>query len=133
MNKVYNIFDMTKHDFDNLEYIDWNKYDTVDYDSLVIIPTNKVHDSGFLCMELVACKDAMPIGILTTVTDSLHLDGLCGDGWEVNNTRHHVINPKAWTIDCLPCGYLRLFSGYYDLKSQHGLSDFEVYACGERR
>ena len=37
------------------------------------------------------------------------------------------IEPKGWSIDCLPCGYLRLFSRS-TLTAGPALSSFEIYS-----
>lgn len=46
---------------------------------------------------------------------------------------HFIVNakrydePKGWSIDCLPCGYLRLFSRR-TMTAGAALSSFEIYA-----
>ena len=57
--------------------------------SLIILPTGKVHDSGFGTMDFVAVnKDGKPIARL-----SGHSDVLCIDWY--NDSK------KLWSIDCL--------------------------------
>jgi len=92
MNKI---LEMSKEDFKNIPMA---PEDLKECRCLVIIPTNQEHDdSGFMDMKLVAVDDKRdPIGYLHP-RDVIMLNGL------IDN---RII---SWRIDCLPCGYLRLF------------------------
>lgn len=89
-----------------------------DINSIVIIPTKEKHDSGFMCMDFVAVDDNFkPMYRLSGCSDVLHIDCLS----EIRNYLDGISNmsyPKQWKIDCLPCGYLRLFCNYR-LKSDY--------------
>lgn len=101
------------------------------FDSVVIIPEKHLHDSGWKCMSYVLCKGCEPIVRVAGGSDVIHIDGIGGYGeWEQDIPE--MVKPKGWTIDCLPCGYLRLFSSSHNLKtSQIGFSDFDIYAVKE--
>ena len=120
------IFNMTKEDFEKVpERGGWSR-DIGKFDSLVIIPQDYPHDSGWMCMDFVAVsKEGEPICKLSGCSDVLNLDGIGGYGRDDFMFNH--IKPKGWCIDCLPCGYLRLFSNSV-LTVGPALSNFAVYA-----
>lgn len=63
------------------------------YDNIIIIPTADMHDSGFRCMKYILLKwenGLNVVGVVGGYSDVIHL-------W----------NARA-SIDCLPCGYLRV-------------------------
>lgn len=93
MNKI---LEMSKEDFKNIPIA---PEDLKEFKCLVIIPTNQEHDdSGFMNMKFVAIDDKLdPIGYLHPY-DVIMFNSLIAS------------NIKSWRIDCLPCGYLRLFS-----------------------
>ena len=109
------IFDMSKEDFEKVprksEYVCRN------FDSIVIIPLNELHESGFCCMEFVVADDkGVPISAFGGCQDVIHLNGVLGigdnpiDSVKDIATGKLLVDPVAWSIDCLPCGYLRLFA-----------------------
>ena len=113
-----NVFDMTKEDFEKVPGRGGWSRDIGEFNALVIIPQDYAHDSGWMCMDFVAVsKDGEPICRLSGCSDVLNLDGIGGRGdrWQ------------GWSIDCLPCGYLRLFSRS-TMTAGPALSNFEVYA-----
>ena len=105
------VFDMTQEDFSEVPKRDNMWSDFGEFRSLVIIPLDYEHDSGWMCMDFVAVsKDGEPICRLSGCSDVLNLDGIGGYGnWRLGKLPNHI-EPKGWSIDCLPCGYLRLFS-----------------------
>lgn len=125
------IMDMTVKDFKNLPGRKWYE-DIGKFDSLVILPTRKMHDSGFMCMDFVAVRKNEPICRLSGCSDVLHIDGIGGFGeWELDKGIPSMIPPKGWSIDCLPCGLLRLFCLGRDGNMEVGVavSSFEVYSA----
>ena len=125
-----NVFDMTKEDFEKVpERGGWSR-DIGEFNALVIIPQDYAHDSGWMCMDFVAVsKDGEPICRLSGCSDVLNLDGIGGYGkWRADELElPNRIEPKGWSIDCLPCGYLRLFSRSM-MTAGPALSSFEIYA-----
>ena len=125
-----NITEMTRKDFDAVPSRDWNE-DIGEFDSLVIIPLGIMHDSGYRCLDFVACENNKPIKRLSGCSDVVHLDGIGGYGknWlEQFETVPSTIPIKAWSIDCLPkSGYLRLFCKG-KLTADPALSSFCLYA-----
>lgn len=123
-----NIFNMTKEDFEKVPERGGLSRDIGEFDALVIIPQDYAHDSGWMCMDFVAVnKDGNPICRLSGSSDILNLDGVGGYGnWRGGKLQNHI-GPKGWSIDCLPCGYLRLFCDS-KLTAGPALSNFEIYA-----
>lgn len=122
------IFNMTKENFEKVpKRGGWSK-DIGEFDSLIIIPQNHAHDSGWMCMDFVAVnKDGEPTCRLSGCSDVLNLDGIGGYGDWRGGEVPRFVEPKGWSIDCLPCGYLRLFSRSA-LTAGPALSDFVIYA-----
>ena len=123
-----NVFYMTKEDFEKVPERDGWAKDIREFNSLVIIPMDYEHDSGWMCMDFVAVnKEGEPICKLSGCSDVLNLDGIGGYGdWRCGELPK-LVEPKGWSIDCLPCGYLRLFSNS-TLAAGAALSNFEIYA-----
>lgn len=122
-----NVFDMTKEDFEKVPGRNGWSRDIGEFDSLIVIPQGYAHDSGWMCMDFVAVnKDGEPICRLSGCSDVLNLDGIGGYG-DWRGVVPHLVAPKGWKIDCLPCGYLQLFSRS-TLTAGPALSDFEIYA-----
>lgn len=125
-----NIENMTRKDFNALPLRkNWN----VDFicDSMVILPLRTKHDSGFRCMDFVACIKNEAICRLSGCSDVIHIGGIGGFGHDWLNkykTVPRMIPPAGWSIDCLPkSGLLRLFCDK-DLICGGSLSSFEVYS-----
>ena len=123
-----NVFDMTKEDFKKVPKRGGWSRDIGEFRSLVIIPLDYPHDSGWMCMDFVAVsKDEEPICRLSGCSDVLNLDGIGGYGNRRVGEFPSSIEPKGWSIDCLPCGYLRLFSRS-TMTAGPALGNFEIYA-----
>ena len=108
--------------------------DIGNFDSLIILPTRRKHDSGYRCMEFVAIKGEQPVCRMGGGSDVIHLLGL--DGFNrfggndskklfIRRTENVTFN-AIFRIDCLPCGLLRIFC-CYRLKAGQDLSSFELY------
>lgn len=105
------------------------------FDSLVILPTRRKHDSGYRCMEFVAVKGEQPVCRMGGSSDVIHLLGL--DGFNCRGKEddkklfirraENVTFNAAFRIDCLPCGLLRIFASHQALKAGLDLSSFELY------
>lgn len=124
------IHEMTKEDFSKVPIRRNFMAPVPMFKSLVIIPTDQEHDSGYLCMEFVAVnKDDEPIVRMSGCSDVLDINGIGGYGnWRLCSGIPKTIPPISWRIDCLPkSGYLRLFCDHF-LTCGDSLSNFEVYA-----
>ena len=145
MNEIQaNICSMTKEDFANLPKFGDEGFDGFDpnkdtFGSLVIIPTGEEHDSGYQCMEFaLISNNGVPICRVGGYSDVIVIDGIGGYGANGFSKAprlkdgRRVIVPHGWSIDCLPCGYLRLFvndsCGLMLERPYWGGSTFEIYA-----
>ena len=100
--------------------------DTV-FNSVVIVPTDEIHDSGYTCMKFVLLYKDEVVGVCGGYSDVVHINGIGGYG-EMKGRLPQLIRPVGWKIDCLPCGLLRLFCER-KLKTEEWIgSDFPVYA-----
>lgn len=119
----------TKREFLALRDREWNE-DIGEFDSLVILPTNNIHGSGFACMDFVAVNEGKPICKLSGCSDLLHMGGIGGFGEWLGRELPEFIEPIPWSIDCLKRSkLLRLFAGRkFKLKVGSALSSFEIYA-----
>ncbi len=121
------ISEMTREEFMELPYREsWDK--PVLCDSLVILPLDELHDSGYHLMDFVACKNFEPICRVSGCSDVLNIDGIGGYGEDLDIFRR-LVQAKRWSIDCLKeSGLLRLFSGSnYEIKVGCALSNLEIY------
>lgn len=140
------ITEMSKQDFATVPYLDlYNEWDKLapnghlEFDGLVIIPvenedgTINLHDSGWGRMEfcLINTNDE-PIGRVGGGSDVVNLDGIGGYGADWLSKYGKVprqIPIHGWTLDLLPCGYLRVW-GWTHLFINNRLicSNMEVFA-----
>lgn len=106
------INEMTRQEIERVQNRKWNE-DIGEFDSLIILPMEDVHDSGFRVMDFVAVADGMPLRRLSGCSDVLHLDGIGGFGIGGINRYDQKLPkiPAAWSIDCLKIsGLIRLFT-----------------------
>lgn len=140
------ITEMSKQDFASVPYLDtyhdWKKLAPnghLEFNSLVIIPvenedgTINLHDSGWGCMAfcLVDTNDE-PIGKIGGGSDVVNLDGIGGYGADWLSKYNRVpkqIPIHGWTLDMLPCGYLRVWaSNHLFINTQLICSSLELFA-----
>lgn len=82
-------------------------------DSIVVLPTRKMHESGYRIMDFALIKDNMPICRINGCADVVKIGGLGGyNGYEGCRRTESgtVVEPCGWSIDCLnTSGLIRLF------------------------
>lgn len=98
------------------------------FTSVVLVPMDYEHDSGYLCMKFVLLNEEQKIvGVVGGGSDVVNLNGIGGYGWHMQ----YFDNPRCfgWSIDCLPKSQcMRLFCGRpLHLDDWIG-SDFGIYA-----
>jgi hypothetical protein len=71
-----NIKKMTKKDFLKLPHRKFGE--RIECDSIVIIPSSKLHDSGYRLLDFAAVKDNKAICLLSGCSDVLDLEGIGG-------------------------------------------------------
>ena len=84
-----------------------------EFTSLVIVPMDELHDSGFRAMKFILCRDMEIVGVVGGWSDVVHIDGIGGYGLNWNESlKTGMKKVVGWSIDCLPTsGCLRLFCG----------------------
>lgn len=113
----------TRKEFEALPYREWNE--EIVCDSLVILPTRRMHDSGFRCMDFVAIRGNKPICRCSGCSDVIHLGGIGGNNYAFN--KQGIPKKTAWSIDCLKSsGLLRVFCDH-KLVLGSALSSFEIF------
>ncbi len=133
---MLDIYKMKKTEFNQIPYRKCFNSEEPLFDSIVIIPTNRKHSSGWKCMDFVGCINNKPIVRLSGCSDVLHLDGIGGYGHNWLESVSGVptkIDVNGLKIDCLPSGYLRLWlKDGFKFLADSSVSDFEIYAVKER-
>ena len=125
--------EITKEELDNMKIMlpKENRFNSV-----IIVPTGELHESGWMSMKYVLFKNEEIIGCVGKFSDVLYLDGIGGYGDYRNReyfddkVRSGKIHIAGWTIDCLPCGYLRLWCKM-DIKLSDDMmifSEAEIYS-----
>lgn len=145
------ITEMSKQDFASVPYLDiysdWDKLAPnghLEFNSFVIISlenedgTITLHDSGWGCMAFCLIdENDEPIGKVGGGSDVVNLDGMGGYGADWRSKCGGVpkhIPIHAWSLDLLPCGYLRVWTrNHLFLNSPLVCSNMEVFSEDESR
>lgn len=116
----------TREEFENLDYFN----PTIDFTSVVIIPTKDLHDSGYRCMKYALINKGEVVGCIGGACDVIHLNGIGGYGkYGTYNyaSNSNITKRIAWCIDCLPNGLIRLFCDHKLDTDNIICSDFSLY------
>lgn len=114
----------TKEEFENLDYFN----PTDEFNGIVIIPTNELHDSGFGCMKFALLNHNEVVGCVGGNSDVIHLNGIGGYGKDFDKAlKTNMTKRIDWSIDCLPNGLIRLFCSYKLYIDDLAVSDFILY------
>lgn len=130
MGKKKDVTEMTRKEILSVPQRKWDE-DIGYFNTLIIVPTRRMHDSGYRCMDFVACKDGQPIRRLSGCSDVVHLGGI--GGYNRNYLKDgftgipQTIVPIGWNIGCLKkSGLLQIFT-HGHLYAGTALSSFELY------
>ena len=66
----------TREEFENLKYFE----PTGEFNGIVIIPTNEMHESGYMCMKFALMDHWEVAGCVGGGSDVIHLNGIGGYG-----------------------------------------------------
>jgi len=123
---------MTRKQFEAVPHREkWDKHITCD--CIVIMPTKKMHGSGYRMIDFVAITDGKPLMRLSGCSDVIHIDGIGGGGYRYLTDKpfnySDLVQRKSWNMDCLrKSGLLRMWVNDHMLICGGSLSSFEVWA-----
>ena len=116
----------TREEFEKLDYFE----PTGDFNGIVIIPTNEMHESGYMCMKFALMDHWEVVGCVGGGSDVIHLNGIGGYGKYENYKealKTGLVKRVDWSIDCLPNGLIRLFCSSKLELDEIICSDFNLY------
>lgn len=120
---------MKKEDFEAVPLRERFDSKCPSFDSLVIIPVDG-YDNCFNrwgVMDFVGCIGKEPVVRLSGCSETLELEGIGGHGEWFGPCDYRKMALPAWSIDCLPCGYLRIFCKGRIKVGETGTS-FEIFS-----
>ena len=123
------IREMKKEDFEAVPLRERFDSKCPTFDSLVIIPVDG-YDKCFSrwgVMDFVGCIGKEPVVRLSGCSETLELEGIGGHGEWFGPCDYRKMALPAWSIDCLPCGYLRIFCKGRIKVGETGTS-FEIFS-----
>jgi hypothetical protein len=117
----------TREEFENLDYFK----PTDEFNGVVIIPTNELHESGFGCMKFALINNSEVVGCVGGGSDVINLNGIGGYG-KYNKHFDEALKTNMtkrvdWSIDCLSNGLIRLFCSHKLDIDEFICSDFNLY------
>jgi hypothetical protein len=132
-DKSMDIRKMRKEDFEKVPGRE--RFDSKEpaFDSLVIIPMeDSLGRETWGRMDFVGCVGPEPVVRLSGASETLDLEGHGGHGEWMGPCDYRKMALPAWSIDCLPCGYLRIFCKG-QIKAGGSLTSFEIFSKERRR
>lgn len=120
---------MTRKQFEALpEREAWDE-ETPDVRCIVVLPTRRLHDSGYRALDFVLVSPDKMVRI-GGCSDVIHVDGIGGYGPRDEKRRllPNLVPPSGWSVDCLKCGLLRFFCNSGRITAGVALSSFEIWA-----
>ena len=122
----------SREEFEKLDYFE----PTGEFNGIVIIPTNEMHESGYMCMKFALMDHWEVVGCVGGGSDVIHLNGIGGYGKYGEDfdrsLKTGLMKRVDWSIDCLPNGVIRLFCSKKLELDDIICSDFNLYVKSER-
>lgn len=103
------------------------------FDSVIIVPMEELHDSGFRCMKFILLEKGEIVGVVGGWCDVVHPNGIGNYGRSLKRPNGKLEPIPAYiSMDCLAnSGCVRLMLGdYYECDDFIG-SDFCFYKVDE--
>jgi len=131
------IRDMTRKEFEELPHREsWDE--EVECNSLILLPTRRLHDSGYRCIDMVACQDDIAFCRVAGGSDVVNIEGIGGFGYrwaDREGASRFLVAPAGWSIDCLKkSGLLRIFpSVTHRIRVGLHLSNLEIWSIADER
>lgn len=105
---MIDVLEATRKQLEELPQRGWSD-EVALFDSVIILPSRRKHDSGYACMDFVGCNAGKAIIRLSGCSDVVHFGG------------------EGWNIDCLPKSQLlQYFNWKGKIKVGAALSSFFV-------
>jgi hypothetical protein len=128
--------EMTRREFEELPQRErWDE--EIECSSLVVLPSRRLHGSGFRCMAFVLVQENIAFMRVGGGSDVVHIDGIGGFGYRWSDREgamRFLLPPSGWGIDCLKkSGLLRLFPASHRVMVGASLSSFEIWALPDER
>lgn len=76
MERMEMTINSTKEEFEKLDYFE----PTGEFNGIVIIPTNEMHESGYMCMKFALMDHSEVVGCVGGSSDVINLNGIGGYG-----------------------------------------------------
>jgi hypothetical protein len=133
-NKIKSVEYWTRKEFEALPERKWDE-EIGEFNSLIILPKRRLHDSGYRMMDFIAVVGNIPKCRLSGCSDVIHFDGIGGLGykWIDKEINDGMVPAKDWCIDCLrTSGLLRIFSANKMICGP-SLSSFELYSLKDKK
>jgi hypothetical protein len=106
--KMIDVLTATRKQLKELPERKWGT-EVAPFDSIIILPTRRIHDSGYACMDFIGCRNGKAIIRLSGRSDALHLQG------------------DSWNMDCIPKSQLLQFFNFKGkIKAGVAVSSFFV-------
>ena len=107
----------------------------VPFNSVVLVPMEDMHDSGYRCMKFILLHDHKIVRVVSGWSDVIHLNGIGGYGRNLEKAFSYdrpMVGVMPWSIDCLPTsGCMRLLTRKNCVTDSFIGSDFIIYAKEE--
>lgn len=99
------------------------------FDSVIIVPLDEIHESGYACMKFILARKGEIVGVVGGYSDVAHINGIGGYGLDFDTAlRTRKVPVTGWRIDCLPGSHcVRLFTSKECVVDDFIGSDFEFY------
>lgn len=104
------------------------------FTSIIIVPMDELHESGFRCMRFVLANDNEIVGVVGGYSDVVHPNGIGNYGHQSfeESLATGKIPPMNLSMDCLPASNcIRLMVAPSKIRDGFILSDFVFYTVNE--
>lgn len=115
--------DYTLEEFQNMENFGESSF----FDSVIIVPTKDLHDSGYRCMKFILVRRGELVGCVSGWSDVVHPNGIGNYGKHLQPYLD-VVPYMGLSMDCLPgSNCIRLMMGGLCKTDDFIGSDFQFY------
>ena len=101
--------------------------------SVIIVPTDDLHESGFRCMKFIFVDGFKIVGCIDRGSDVVHPNGIGNSGkpYDISMMANGVVPYMGLSIDCLAgSGCARVMMGRRCKCDDFVGSDFQFFICG---